>query len=280
MGITPIPDAGRVDTLAAGATLSLRLDFQAHSVKVDNPTVQWLYLQDALDGFVPPGQMGCVVPLPGVQEVRAVWQAPPGVTQAAATAGQRATLRAFSFWLPPSPGSCTLFSYGGGIEPSNIVGLQDPSGIQVAGSGTGSGNDNPAGTPTGPSNYSPGLIVSRRASAPADWELANAGVVIDTVPPINSFTQIIAGQLNQRIIILHLFCLSNNGPAVAVFGNFADDSGAVILTRYTQQQVYAIVVHGPVALPIGQGLRVTNSTGVAANSLAAVGIYRLSASGI
>lgn len=122
MGIVPVPDAGRPDTVPAGASLNLNLAFEARAVKIDNPTVQWLHLLDAADGYVPPGQMGCVVPLPGLDEIRATFEAPPGVAQQAPVTGQRAIVRAYSFWMPPSPGSATQVQQAGtGVQPGNVT---------------------------------------------------------------------------------------------------------------------------------------------------------------
>jgi hypothetical protein len=105
MGINPSPDSGQPLILLAGATLTKNLDFQAHAVKVDNPTGQWLQLQDAVDGFVAPGQLGAIINLGGLQQINAQWAPPPGVRQPNPVTGQQAQLRAYSFWLAPNPGA-------------------------------------------------------------------------------------------------------------------------------------------------------------------------------
>lgn len=163
-----------------------------------------------------------------------------------------------------------------------LVGVQDPAGTQIAGSGTGAANVNPAGSATGLDTYSPGLIFSRRTSAPADWEVATSGVGINTAPlAAGSSTIIAAPGLNHRLIILDAFLSYASITATNAGGALQDASAAVILTRWTQRSGAQVPthVHGPIKLPANEALVLTNDD--VANALFVVGgvLYTVSAAG-
>lgn len=84
-----------------GETLSRDLRWTAYSCKVDNPTLQWIHIKNTLQ-YIPPGQMGYVVPIPSLDRAEAEWAAPPPQVQGPAVAGAQAVLTFYSYDLPPS----------------------------------------------------------------------------------------------------------------------------------------------------------------------------------
>lgn len=88
------------------------------SVKVDNPTAQWLHLLDTFS-YVPPGAIGAIFTLDGLPNPGAEWVAPPGVTQPGATSGQQAALTYYEVALPPTAGTVIQVTASGTVNVGN-----------------------------------------------------------------------------------------------------------------------------------------------------------------
>lgn len=126
--------------LNAGATLSQPLLFTAYSCKVDNPTSQWIHILNTLQ-FIPPGQSGYVVPIPGLDVAGAEWGAPPGVAQGASVPNQLAVLTYYSYDLPPS-GAQLQVSLVTSLPTLTVTGPTDlQGGLQVEGNARFKGPD-------------------------------------------------------------------------------------------------------------------------------------------
>ena len=118
--------------LTAGQVLSASLLFTAYSVKVDNPTPQWIHILNTLQ-YIPPQVTGYVVPIPSLDVAGAQFEAPAGVTQPSSVPNQQAVLTYYSYDLPPSgatlsvqlssnvPGSLTVINAQ--AAPYNATGL-------------------------------------------------------------------------------------------------------------------------------------------------------------
>jgi hypothetical protein len=100
---------GQVETIDFLSTATARLDqelgFPVHSIMVDNPTTQWLFVQSA-QRFVMPGLMGLVMQVPrAANKAEAQWRAPVGVTQPALENATTATITFCEAFLAPNPGT-------------------------------------------------------------------------------------------------------------------------------------------------------------------------------
>lgn len=197
-GVDPVPDLGIPVILRAGTSLAQSLPAEAHTVKIDNPTLQWLHLPDVADGYVPPAQIGYIVNLPGVLQARAEWAAPPGIAQPAAILGQQAVLRFYSGQLPPNAGSSIGInvSVSGEISGADlrITGLSGANAVLSRYVGTTTGGPPVAGTfQVGDwvlDLAGPVFWVCEAPGTPGTWSRADGwfglGSAIQGVPSISS----------------------------------------------------------------------------------------------
>lgn len=91
---------------SGGPILSLEeeLGFIAHSIIIDNPTPQWLFLPNVWR-FVGPNGLGIVMNIPsGSQKAHVLFQSPPGIAQPGGQAGAAATVQWVEAIMFPSPG--------------------------------------------------------------------------------------------------------------------------------------------------------------------------------
>lgn len=82
-------------TADVGVMLSRSIPFKAQSLRIDNLTNQWLFIQP-LRIYIPPDWFCAIISTVGLSAVVVDWQAPPGLTQAAPTAATIATFIAHS----------------------------------------------------------------------------------------------------------------------------------------------------------------------------------------
>lgn len=227
MGIFPAPDSGRTMTLTAGGTLAQPLEFEAHAVKVDNPTVQWLQLPDVADGFVAPGQLGAVINLGGLTQVNALWNAPPGVAQPAAVTGQQATLRAFSFWMSPTPGVAGQASaYVSSAQQVNLL-------------------------PAGDLFTIPGNGVPQTRTVTLPTGVIGIAIVLQSLPPGGQGTIAITGlQTNTAYPVTSFAALGGRQQLVQALFPGADSQVKISITNANgQAQITEVVVLGLYQLP-------------------------------
>jgi hypothetical protein len=98
---------GQIETKepAVGKDIDDELGFPVHSVVIDNPTTQWIWIESAA-GFCPPNTIGKVLQVPRASTKAQVrWRPPAGVAQPAAGAGAKnATIVFCEAFLMPNPG--------------------------------------------------------------------------------------------------------------------------------------------------------------------------------
>lgn len=205
-----------VHYLIAGKTLAEQLapNLVAVSVRVDNPTAQWLHLTDTPE-FVPPGAMGVIRDLPEFDMAKAEWLAPPGVTQPAAIAQQQATLTFYDESQGLSSGIPTIIAQNA-IDAFNVYLSELSSGVALE--------------VWKSTAFLPVLGVSEQFSNPAPWQAANKqSVGLQLINGPNQ--QVIAGVPNQTIRVFFIagghdtvagglattFLAGNAGAIIAVF---------------------------------------------------------------
>jgi len=87
-----------------GVNIDDELGFPVHSIIIDNPTSQWIWLESAARS-IPPGNMDRVVQVPRASTKAQIrWRAPAGVAQPGAGAAVAATITFCEAFLQPSPG--------------------------------------------------------------------------------------------------------------------------------------------------------------------------------
>lgn len=93
------------------------LGFPAHSVAVDNPTSQWLYVEPC-NRVIPPYTLGWVLPVisGGAQNARVLSRTPPGLSALTAVAGEMAYVAWHEAHLRPSAGMS--------VQPAQVVAQQ------------------------------------------------------------------------------------------------------------------------------------------------------------
>lgn len=104
---------GQVETIDMKNAVDLdqELGFMAHSIVVDNPTKQWVFIS-AAQRWVPPGVLGYVMQIPkAASKAQARWRAPDGLAQPAIGTAVTVTITFCEAWLMPSPG----FQIGTGV---------------------------------------------------------------------------------------------------------------------------------------------------------------------
>jgi hypothetical protein len=97
---------GQIETidLPSPTRLDQQLGFPAHSVIVDNPTTQWLFVQSA-QRYAAPGLMGAVWQIPkAAAKAEAQWRAPMPMVQPAIGITTQATITFCEAWLMPVEG--------------------------------------------------------------------------------------------------------------------------------------------------------------------------------
>jgi hypothetical protein len=104
-----------------GTDIERQIGFPAMSAFIDNPTAQFLFIHSARR-YVPPYTLGVIVAFPyGIQKLRIVWQAPPGITQPAAVAGQIATALLMEVIRSPATGATLASLVAGALAPFNLA---------------------------------------------------------------------------------------------------------------------------------------------------------------
>lgn len=116
-----------VRRIVNGTPDSFPLDFKANSLRVDNYSPQFLYI-DSANFWVPPGTVGWILKcVQASDEGRAYWAAPAGVTQPAPVTGALAVL----MWLEES------LDFQSGIELTTVA-VSTVTGATAGGASLGS----------------------------------------------------------------------------------------------------------------------------------------------